>query len=132
MKRGHNMKKEKIFKYAKEHFGSDPEYLWENTPDCCILRNKSNRKRYAVLMKVEKEKLGLPGNEKTYILNVKCNPIMIGSFTSQKGFLPAYHMNKEHWISIIIESAKDSQIFDMLHGSFDLINKKAKTKKQPF
>ena len=83
-------------------------------------------------MKVEKEKLGLPGNEKTYILNVKCNPIMIGSFTSQKGFLPAYHMNKEHWISIIIESAKDSQIFDMLHGSFDLINKKAKTKKQPF
>lgn len=126
------MKKEKIFKYAKEHFGSEPEYLWESTPDCCILRNKSNGKWYAVLMKVSKEKLGLTGNEKIYILNVKCDPIMIGSFTSQKGFLPAYHMNKEHWISIIIESAKDSQIFDMLHGSFDLINKKAKTKKQPF
>ena len=126
------MKKEKIFEYAKKHFGSEPEYLWESTPDCCILRSKSNGKWYAVLMKVSKEKLGLTGNEKIYILNVKCDPIMIGSFTSQKGFLPAYHMNKEHWISIIIESAKDSQIFDMLHGSFDLINKKAKTKKQPF
>ncbi len=116
------MKKEKIFEYAKKHFDSEPEYLWKNTPDCCILRNKSNKKWYAVLMNIEKEKLGLPGNEKIYILNVKCDPIITGSFTKQKGFLPAYHMNKEHWISIIIDHAKDSQIFDMLHSSFDIVN----------
>ena len=118
------MKKEKIFEYAKKHFGSKPEYLWKSAPECCILRNKSNNKWYAILMNVEKEKLGLPGNEKVYILNVKCNPIMINSLITQKEFLPAYHMNKEHWISIIIESAEKNQILDMLHGSFDIVNKK--------
>lgn len=120
------MKKEKIFEYAKKHFGSEPEYLWKSDSESCILRNKSNKKWYAVIMKVSKEKLGLTGNEKIYIINVKCDPIMTGSFATQKGFLPAYHMNKEHWISIIIDYAKDSQIFDMLHNSFDIVNKKHK------
>lgn len=118
------MKKEKIFEYAKKHFGSEPEYLWKNDSESCILRNKANGKWYGIIMKVQKEKLGLPGNEKVYILNVKCDPIMISSLITQKSFLPAYHMNKEHWISIIIENAEKNQILDMLHGSFDIVNKK--------
>lgn len=117
------MKKEKIFKYAEKHFGSKPEYLWKNAPECCVLRNKSNGKWYAILMNVEKEKLGLIGNKKVYILNVKCDPIIANSFITKKGFLPAYHMNKEHWISIIIENAEDKEILGFLHSSFDMVNK---------
>ena len=74
--------------------------------------------------------LGLKGDEIIEVLDIRASKDEVPDLIKLPNIYPAYHMNKEHWISIIIESAKDSQIFDMLHGSFDLINKK--TKKQPF
>ncbi len=38
-----------------------------------------------------------------WILNVKCDPLMIGSLCSMEGIYPAYHMNKTHWISIAMD-----------------------------
>ena len=44
-------------------------------------------------------KIGLTGEGEVDILNVKCDPILSGSLRMQPGFFPAYHMNKEKWIS---------------------------------
>ena len=63
----------------------------------------SNNKWYGIVMKIEKEKLGLEGKGEVDILNVKCPPEMIGSLRLTQGFLPAYHMNKEHWITILLD-----------------------------
>ena len=32
--------------------------------------------------------------------NVKSDPLLIGSLRGQDGYFPAYHMNKEKWLSI--------------------------------
>ena len=52
------MKKEEIFEYVKKQYGTVPEYLWAQSPDNAVLRHK-NGKWYAVVMSVEKCKLGL-------------------------------------------------------------------------
>ena len=52
------MKKEEIFEYVKKQYGTVPEYLWAQSPDNAVLRHK-NGKWYAVVMTVEKSKLGL-------------------------------------------------------------------------
>lgn len=54
-------------------------------------------------MEVGRDKLGLPGDGEVDILNVKSDPMLIGSYRTQKGFFPAYHMNKENWISILLD-----------------------------
>lgn len=48
------MKKEAIYKYVKEQYGTEPEYLWKRDPNSAVLRHR-NRKWYAVFT-VEKVK----------------------------------------------------------------------------
>ena len=120
------MRKEEIFKYVKETFDSDPEYLWKNDPNSAVLRNNKNKKWFAIIMYVLKEKLGLKGSGKVEIINLKCDPILIGSLIGRKGFLPAYHMNKEYWISVILndKNIPNDELLDLINLSYELVNKK--------
>ena len=120
--------REKIFKYAKEQYGTEPEYLWAELPTAAVLRHSgSNKKWYAVMMEVERERLGLEGGGKVDIIDTKCDPLLVGSMILNDGFLPAYHMNKTHWITILLDgSVKMSEIENMLDLSYDLTRKKVK------
>ena len=86
------MKKEEIFEYVQKQYGTIPEYLWSKLPDSAVLRHE-NGKWYAVIMTVEKSKLGLEGNDLVDIMDVKCDPEMISMIIQTYGFLPGYHMN---------------------------------------
>ncbi len=116
------MTRNTLFEYAEQNYGTVPEYLWKSSPEHAVLRNQSNAKWFAIVMRVNEKNLGLNGSSDIDILNVKCDPITIGSLRLQEGFLPAYHMNKENWISIILDSKiPDSMIFDLLDSSYYII-----------
>ena len=66
------MKREEIFEYVKNQYGTVPEYLWETSPKSAVLRHK-NGKWYAVLMQVEKSRLGLEEESMVDVINVKCD-----------------------------------------------------------
>ena len=113
------MNKEEIFEYVQKQYGTVPEYLWSKLPDSAVLRHK-NGKWYAVLMRVEKSKLGLDGDGTVDVLDVKCDPEMI---IQTYGFLPGYHMNKQHWITILLDgSVSEAKTLDFLDMSYDLID----------
>ena len=115
------MDKQEIINYAQQHFGTEPEYLWAKYPTYCVLRHLNNHKWYAALMDVPKNKLGLSGNENVDILVAKCGPILLGSLLLNKGFLPAYHMNKSNWVTVLLDgSVPDDEIFNLLSVSYDL------------
>ena len=63
------MKREEIFRYVKEQYGTEPEYLWKKDPDSAVLRHKSG-KWYAIIMAVEKKTLGLEEDGKIDILDM--------------------------------------------------------------
>ena len=116
------MKKEEIFEYVQKLYGTIPEYLWSKLPDSAVLRPE-NGIWYAVIMTVEKSKLGLEGNDLVDIMDVKCDPEMISMIIQTYGFLPGYHMNKQHWITILLEgSVSEAKILDFLDMSYDLID----------
>ena len=114
-----------IFEFAKKKFDSKPEYLWRKFPDVAILRNNKNKKWYAVIMKVAKRKLGIDEIGDTQIINLKLDPIMISSLISKEGFYPAYHMNKEHWVSIDLNNKKliGDEVLSLIQLSFEIVNK---------
>lgn len=121
------VKRQDILRYAQEAYGTEAEYLWEDTPTAAVLRHKTNRKWYAVLMEVPKGRLGLSGEGVADVLNVKCDPLLIGSLLRSKGFLPAYHMSKAHWISILLDGSLSAEdIFPLLDLSFQMTVKKIK------
>ena len=74
-------------------------------------------------MKVPGEKLGLDEKTLVDIIDVKADPTMIDMLIQTYGFLPGYHMNKRHWLTILLDgSVRDAQVLDFLDMSYDLID----------
>lgn len=110
-----------ILAYVKKKYNTKPEYLWEKNPHYAVLRHQDNKKWYGLIMNVPKEKLGLEGKEEIDIINIKVYPEMIGSLRKEKYVLPAYHMNKEYWISVILsETVSKEEMLSLLDLSFGL------------
>ena len=122
--------RERIMRYMQDTYGTEAEYLWADSPDSAVFRHPASRKWYAIIMGVLPEKLGLAGEEALDVMDIRCSTIMIGSLLSTKGFLPAYHMNKNHWISIVLDnSVPDDQITPLLELSYDSVAPKRRTKR---
>lgn len=117
------MTRKELFDWVKKAYGIEPDYPWQDWN--AVLRHRDNRKWFGLVMEVERAKLGLPGSGETDVLNVKCDSRIIGSLRGQPGFLPAYHMNKEQWISILLDdTVNDEQTKELLQFSFELTRKK--------
>lgn len=122
--------RERITQYIQNTYGTEAEYLWADSPDSAVFRHPASKKWYAIMMGVLPERLGLSGEQALDVMNVKCSTIMIGSLLSTKGFLPAYHMNKNHWISIVLDnSVPDDQITPLLELSYDSVAPKRRKKR---
>lgn len=70
-----------------------------------------------------KENTGIRRRWKINILDVKCDPDLVGMIIQTYGFLPGYHMNKRHWITILLDdSVSEAKTLDFLDMSYDLID----------
>ncbi len=117
------MDRASIFQWVKKTYGTEPDYPWNDRN--AVLRHKDNRKWYGVVLEASRKTLGLAagGDPSGYaeVLNVKSDPDLIGSLRGKKGFLPAYHMNKENWISILLDgSVPEEEIKSLLGLSYQL------------
>lgn len=122
--------RERITQYIQATYGTQAEYLWADSPGNAIFRHPASKKWYAALMRVLPEKLGLAGEEALDVMDIRCSTMMIGSLLSTKGFLPAYHMNKNHWISVVLDnSVPDDQITPLLELSYDSVAPKRRKKR---
>ncbi len=121
--------KEEVFSLAKDKYGTEPECLWKKYPNYAILRHHNNKKWYAAIMEIPRSKIGLQGDELIPVINVKCD-IMVGSLLMEKGFFPAYHMQKGKWVTILLDgTVAMEQIEFLMDVSFDLTNVKLKARK---
>lgn len=121
------MNRAQLIKYITERYNADQEHLWTKYPNHAVFRRQSNRKWFALLMDIPKSKLGLIGNEMIDVLNVKSDPILIGSLRDEKGIYPAYHMSKTSWITIVLDSGpEDDKIKWLLDLSYELTDTKKK------
>lgn len=111
----------KILQHVKKKYGTKPEFLWRKSPGNAILRHKDNSKWYAALLNIKKNKLGLDGSDNIDIINLKCDPDVINFIIDNKKFFAGYHMNKRHWITIILDGKiKDKEVFYLIGLSYDL------------
>ena len=60
------------------------------------------------------------------VVNFKLPTEMFGSFGAADGIYPAYHMNKLHWISVLLPDATDAVVQFLLNASFEATKTKRK------
>ncbi len=123
--------RQKVFDYVKKKYGEEPDYPWMDSPGAAVIRHKENTKWYALMTDVKRDRLGLEGDEVTDIINVKCDKLMIGSILQNDGYFPAYHMNKENWITIILDgSVPIDEICGLIDISYGMTLPKGKGKRR--
>lgn len=111
----------KAIHYIKEKYDVEPAFLWEKFPETAAFRHWKNLKWFGVMMTVQKKKLGIDAEGKVEALVIKCDPILIGTLINGRGYLPAYHMNKEHWITVLLDgSVPENEIYDLIDLSYSL------------
>ena len=69
-------------------------------------------------MRVSRRKFGFDSDEVIDVVNLKLSTEMFGSFSAADGVYPAYHMNKFHWISVLLPDAPEDIIQFLLNVSF--------------
>ena len=124
------MTKQDFLKLCLEEFLTEPDYPFEDLHETAVLRHADNRKWYALVMKVSRRKLGVDSDEVTDVVNLKLPTEMYGSFGASDGVYPAYHMNKLHWISVILADAPEQTVQLLTHASFRATADKGKGKKR--
>ncbi len=109
-----------VIKYIKKQFDVEPDHPFKEYPKYLAFRHKDDQKWFALIMDVPKDRLGLDGTDEIDVLDVKVDPDVAGLLKQSKGYLPAYHMNKEHWITIVLGDVDSKQVQKMIKDSFKM------------
>ena len=148
----------RIARKVRKAFGDDVEYTFPKNPDIGVFRDAPTQKWYGIVMAVSKARLErlsaekfakdrgekLPPEKKAKgstpqdndahpadeveVLNVKLDPVKIPLLEKADGFHPCYHMNRKHWITVVLDgSVSDDYIMELIEESHALSIRKAKS-----
>ena len=115
------MKREELSAYLADTYSSGGEHLFAKYPSFLVFRHTGNRKWFAVIMDIPRKNLKLPGEGEISVVNLKCDPRLIGSFREEPGIFPGWHMNKAHWLSVALDAGvEDEKIRFLVDMSYEL------------
>ena len=112
------MTKQDFINYCISAYGTVPDFPFEDDFVTTVLRHADTRKWYALVMQVSRRKFGQASDEYVDVVNLKMPVEMFGSFGTEDGVYPAYHMNKLHWVSVLLPDATDDVIKFLTNVSF--------------
>ena len=115
--------KDDYIDWIKTQFNAEPDFPWPDTPDYCVFRCQ-NEKWFALIMKIKYRQLGLSGDEEVWVVNMKASQHKIPNLIDKKSIFPAWHMNKKHWITVLLTAATDfEKLCGLTQKSYELVNK---------
>ena len=118
------MNRKELEKLIFKEYKAKPDFPWDSAPTYAVFRHKENKKWFAVIMDIPRKNLGLSRDGEISVVNLKCDPILIGSFRGEPGIFPAWHMNKAHWLSVALDgTASDDSLMFLLDMSYELTKK---------
>ena len=110
-----------IVAYIKNKYGDELEFLWEKSPKNAVVRRKSSKKWYAVILTVSKRKLNLDSDEIIEVINLHNIVEEIKKLIDNKKYFPAYHMNKKYWCTICLDGTVElGEIYKLIDVSYEL------------
>lgn len=114
------MSRKTVEAYIKSQYGVEPDFPFEDDPVSAVFRHKDNRKWFALIMNVSRNRLGLEGEGSVDCMNLKTgDPVLHDILVHEKGIMPSYHMNKQHWITVLLDgTVKDKKVFELIDVSY--------------
>ncbi len=115
-----------VIEYIENQYQATLEFLWEKYPDVAIWRHSDNNKWFGLIARLPLSKLGLDVQEEGEILVLHWPKELIQQEVQaqEKDAYPAWHMNKTHWYSVILNDGLSNQeVFQRIDESFHATQK---------
>ncbi|NLR31005.1 MmcQ/YjbR family DNA-binding protein [Levilactobacillus tujiorum] len=111
-----------VIDYITNNYAAEPVYTFKKFPDYATFKTPQG-KWFGLLMNVPQSKLGLPGTAEIDVIDLKVDPELAGILRQKPGYLPAYHMNKEHWLTVLLnEQTDDATLKQLIDDSYNTVN----------
>ncbi|MCM1290243.1 MAG: MmcQ/YjbR family DNA-binding protein [Corallococcus sp.] len=121
--------KSRIMQWLQDTYGTVPENPWEDEPTYYTFKTAKSAKWYALFMDIAPKFLSLEGDLPVQVVNLKADPSTVASAVDNRRIFPAYHMNKQHWITVLLNASTDvAELKNLLSASYLLADGK-KSKK---
>lgn len=122
--------RETLTAYILDAYGDEPDYPFQDKDAGPVFRHAENRKWYAIILNAPARAVGGNGDTPVPCVNVKCDPLLVGSLLQQQGFYRAWHMNHEKWITMVLDGSLElEQVTPLVDMSHTLTGQKVKKKK---
>ena len=114
--------KDDYIAWIKSKFGAEPDYPWPDDAPYSFVFRCPNEKWFALVMRIKYRQLGLTGDEAVWVVNMKADQDSIPNLVDRKSIFPAWHMNKKHWITILLTAVTDfNKVCELTEKSYELV-----------
>lgn len=96
----------RILETARRRFGTVPDAPFDDGGESLALRAE-NGKWYALVMTIDASRLSKDRRGPVRVMNLKVDPAKRESYRDDLYFYPAYHMNKTHWMTVLLDGGLD-------------------------
>ena len=115
---------QRLIAHVQQTYGDELEFLWPKAPFTGVWRHAASQKWYGLVARLDQAKLAptLPTKE-VEILNLHATPAQVTALVNHQQYFPAWHMNKQHWLTVILnDQVADTTLFELLAASYQLAN----------
>lgn len=116
-KAGEILTKQNAIAYIRNNYGVAEDYPWDDS-DAFVFRHRVSRKWFCLFMDISASYLGVDDNRVITVVNLKAPRSMRDDLLREEGIYPAYHMNKQHWISLDLRKANEKMLEVLIDMSF--------------
>ena len=110
--------------------GAVADQPFEEDFETTVFRHREGGKWFGLLMNLPKRRVGIEADGMVDVLNLRIDPEESYAVREMfEGILPAYHMNKRHWISVILDGSVPLDFCEILiEKSYRLTKKNVRKK----
>ena len=116
-KAGEILTKQNAIAYIRNNYGVAEDYPWDDS-DAFVFRHRVSRKWFCLFMDISASYLGIDDNRVITVVNLKVPRSVRDDLLREEGIYPAYHMNKQHWISLDLRKANEKMLEVLIDMSF--------------
>ena len=82
------MDRQTVFDYIKKKYKVLPEYPWRRYDSNAVFRHNDNKKWFALVMEMQRDKLGFSGTEYVEVVNLKIDDMFFRDMIIRENGIP--------------------------------------------
>lgn len=113
------MTRDDVHTYIRKQYGIDPIKAFKEDPGILVFVRPDSGKWFAATKNIRCSSVDVAGDGRVDILNVRINPRDVSALRQKEGYRPAWHMNRNKWVTVLLDgSVDDDTVRDLIDQAY--------------